>query len=220
PYTIGLDGGELEGVHIAGELLSGVAAGETPTVGVDVVVIGGGNVAMDAALTALRLGAMRVHVCSLESREEMPAFPSEIEEVQNEGIEFHTRTRPVRIVGEEGKVVGYEGIGIRWKTPGLLVPSNAEDITGAEFHLKADTVIEAVGSGVLTRFDGIETDERGVIRVDADTMETSMGGVYAGGDIANGGATAVLAYAEGKRAARAILEQLDRNAGSAKGGGR
>ncbi len=217
PYTIGLDGEDFAGVHIAGELLARVAAGETPSLGDDVVVIGGGNVAMDAALTALRLGAANVHLCSLESHEEMPAFRSEIVEVQSEGVVFHTRTMPVRILGENGKVSGYEGIGIRWKTPGKLVPSNAECIKGTEFRLRADAVIEAIGTGVLDRFDGVETDQRGVIKVDEETMKTSMDRVFAGGDIANGGATAVLAYGEGKRAAGAIIEMLDRESG--KGGG-
>ena len=217
PYTIGLDGENLTGVHIAGELLARVAAGETPSLGTDVVVIGGGNVAMDAAMTALRLGAANVHLCSLESHEEMPAFRSEIEEVQSEGVVFHPRTMPVRILGENGNVSGYEGIGIRWKTPGVLVPANAEQIPGTEFGLKADSVIEAIGTGVLDRFDGVETDQRGVIKVDEDTMQTSMDRVFAGGDIANGGATAVLAYGEGKRAAGAIIAMLDRESG--KGGG-
>jgi len=172
---------------------------------------------MDAAMTALRLGAANVHLCSLESHEEMPAFRSEIDEVLGEGVVFHTRTMPVRILGENGRVTGYEGIGIRWKTPGVLVPSNAEQIPGTGFGLKADAVIEAIGTGVLDRFDGVETDQRGVIKVDEETMKTSMDRVFAGGDIANGGATAVLAYGEGKRAARAIIEMLDRESG--KGGG-
>lgn len=216
PYTIGLEGEDLEGVHVAGELLARVAAGETPSLGDRVVVIGGGNVAMDAAMTALRLGAAHVDLCSLESYEEMPAFRAEIEEVQGEGVTFHPRTRPVRIIGESGRVTGYEGIGIRWKTPGLLVPSNAEDISGTEFRLRADSVVEAIGTGVLDRFDGVETDDRGVIKVDEETMRTSMERVFAGGDIVTGGATAVRAYGEGKRAARAILKMLDET--SAKGG--
>lgn len=216
PYTIGLEGEDLDGVHIAGELLARVASGETPALGDRVVVIGGGNVAMDAAMTALRLGAAHVDLCSLESYEEMPAFRAEIEEVQSEGVTFHPRTRPVRIIGEGGRVTGYEGIGIRWKTPGLLVPSNAEDIAGTTFSLRADSVIEAIGTGVLDRFEGIETDGRGVITVNEETMRTSMDRVFAGGDIVTGGATAVRAYGEGKRAAKAILKMLD--GASGKGG--
>lgn len=211
--TVGLEGEDLNGVMVAGDFLGSVAAGERPSVGGRVVVIGGGNVAIDAAVTAARLGAERVHLCCLESREEMPAFRSEVESAQGEGVEFRTRTRPVRILGKGGSVAGYEGVGIRWKTPGLLIPSNAEDVPGTEFRLRADTVIEAIGQGVLERFGGIETDERGLIRVDRDTMATSVEGAFAGGDVVSGGATAVAAVADGKRAAQAIMAFLDRKEG-------
>ncbi len=208
PYRIGLPGEELEGVHIAADFLAAVSDGELPNVGSRVVVIGGGNVAIDAATTALRLGADRVDLCCLESVAEMPAFRSEIEIGRGEGVEFHTRTKPVRILGDAGRVVGYEGIGIRWKEPGLLIPDNAEEIPGTEFRLLADTVIEAIGQGAHERFDGIEADGRGLIRVDRESMMTSVPGVFAGGDVVSGGATAVQAYAEGKRAAEKIVEYV------------
>jgi NADPH-dependent glutamate synthase beta subunit-like oxidoreductase len=144
----------------------------------------------------------------LESHDELPAFRSEVEIAQGEGIEFHTRTRPRRILGENGRVSGYEGIGIRWKTPGLLVPSNAEEIPGTEFGLAATAVVEAIGQGVRDRYEGVEADERGLIKVDPDTMATSMKGVFAAGDVVNGGATAVQAFAEGKRAAAGVAAYL------------
>ncbi len=212
PYTIGLPGEDLDGVFVASDVLREVSEGCRPAVGRRVVVIGGGNVAMDAATTALRLGAARVDVCCLEGRQEMPAFDSEIEHAQEEGVEFHTRTRPVRIVGEDGRVAGYEGIGIQWKEPGLLVPSNAEDVPGTEFRLVADSVIEAIGQGVLDRFEGVATDDRGLITVDGESMATSVPGIFAAGDIVNGGATAVQAVAEGKRAVAGIIAYLDRRA--------
>jgi glutamate synthase (NADPH/NADH) small chain len=218
PYTVGLEGEDCEGVHIASDFLRDVAAGEHPAVGRRVVVIGGGNVAIDAATAALRLGAERVDLCCLESYGEMPAFRSEIEVAQSEGIEFHTRTKPVAILCDKGVVTGYEGIGIRWKEPGLLVPSNAEDIPGTEFRLAADTVIEAIGQGVLDRFEGVETDERGIIKVDPETMATSRPGVFAGGDVSSGGATAVQAVAEGKRAAAGIVAYLDGKDAKTEGG--
>ncbi len=218
PYTIGLEGEDLPQVYVASDLLIAIARGERPDLGSRVVVIGGGNVAMDAAMAALRLGAERVDLCCLESYEEMPAFRSEIEEVQSEGIVFHTRTRPVRIVAEGNKVVGYEGVGISWKEPGLLTPSNAVDVPGTEFGLAADSIIEAIGTGVLDRFEGVETDERGIVRTEPETMATTFSGVFAGGDVVSGGATAVRAYAEGKRAAEGIIAFLDSR--DTEGGGR
>jgi len=230
PYTIGLPGEDLEGVHVAADLLAAVARGETPDLGERVVVIGGGNVAIDAAMTALHLGAERVDMCSLESYDELPAFRSEVEIAQGEGIEFHTRTKPVRILGAGGRVSGYEGVGIRWKEPGLLVPSNAEEIPGTEFGLAATAVIEAIGQGVRDRYEGVDADERGLIRVDAETMATSMPGVFAAGDVVSGGATAVQAFAEGKRAAAGVEAHLSgealggsaasEGAASTEGGGR
>lgn len=221
PYRIGLPGEDLKGVHVATDLLRTVARGGRPVLGARVVVIGGGNVAMDAATTAKALGAERVDLCCLESFEEMPAFLSEIEHAQAEGIEFHTRTRPVRIVGEGGSVVGYEGIGIRWKVPGHLVPSNAEEVKGTEFRLRADAVIEAIGQGPLDGFAGLTTGARGLVVVDPEAMTTSLEGVFAGGDITSGGATVVQAVAEGKKAAKAIVAYLDgRRAGREPGAGR
>jgi NADPH-dependent glutamate synthase beta subunit-like oxidoreductase len=223
PFTVGLPGEDLDGVYVAAELLAAVARGERPRVGDRVVVIGGGNVAIDAAMTAQHLGAERVDMCSLESYDELPAFRSETEVAQGEGIEFHTRTKPVRILGEGGKVTGYEGVGIRWRVPGLLVPDNAEEIPGTEFQIAASAVIEAIGQGVRDRYEGVETDVKGRIIVDPETGATSMPGVFAAGDVVNGGATAVQAFAEGKRAAAGVAAYLEGSSGgsaSRKGGER
>ncbi|MBN2565187.1 MAG: FAD-dependent oxidoreductase [Candidatus Eisenbacteria bacterium] len=226
PYRIGLPGEDLAGVHIAADFLEASAKGESPPIGARVVVIGGGNVAVDAAMTCLRLGADKVDLCSLESYDELPAFRSETETAQREGVEFHTRTRPVRISGQSGRVCGYEGIGIRWKEPGLLVPSNAEDVPGTEFSIPATAVIEAIGQGVRDGYPGVDADDRGLVRVHPETMATSMPGVFAAGDVVSGGATAVRAFAEGKRAAEGMAAYIDSGrqqtdpAGGTKGGGR
>lgn len=220
PYFVRMPGEDLDGVYSALELLSQVNAyyskqseGKFPLrIGKKALVIGGGNVAMDAACSLLRLGAEKVHVVCLESFEEMPAFPSEIEFAKEEGVIFHPRSKPLRIIGDEnGRVKGFEGVGIRWKEPNNFSPSNAVPIEGTEFSLEVETVIEAIGQGpdpsLASILSGIQTRGRGLIVVDENQM-TSREGVFAGGDIVNGGDTVVQAIAEGKKAAEGIINYL------------
>jgi len=220
PYFVRMPGENLEGVYSALELLSQVnvhyskpSSKKFPLrIGKKALVIGGGNVAMDAACSLLRLGAEEVHVVCLESFEEMPAFPSEIEFAKEEGIVFHPRSKPLRIIGDEnGRVKGFEGVGIRWKEPNNFSPSNAIPIEGTEFSLEVETVIEAIGQGpdhsLASILSGIQTKGRGLIVVDENQM-TSRKGVFAGGDIVNGGDTVVQAIAEGKKAAEGIINYL------------
>jgi glutamate synthase (NADPH/NADH) small chain len=143
----------------------------------------------------------------------MPAFPSEIEFAKEEGIVFHPRSKPLRIIGDEnGRVKGFEGVGIRWKETNNFSPSNAVPIEGAEFSLEVETVIEAIGQGpdpsLTSILSGIQTKGRGLIVVDKETHMTSREGVFAGGDIVNGGDTVVQAIAEGKKAAEGITNYL------------
>jgi len=222
PYSIGLPGEDLKGVYSALEFLAQVNIWQSEPgkkfpleVGKRALVIGGGNVAMDAACSLLRLGAEEVHVACLESFEEMPAFPCEIEFAKEEGIEFHPRSKPLRIIGDEnGRVKGFEGIGIRWKEPGNFSPSNAVPIEGTEFSLEVDTVVEAIGQGpnpaLAQALKDIKTKGRGLIIVDEETRMTSREGVFAGGDIVNGGDTVVQAIGEGKKAAQGINNYLKR----------
>jgi len=220
PYFVRMPGEDLEGVYSALELLSQVNAyhskpsgGKFPLrIGKKALVIGGGNVAMDAACSLLRLGAEEVHVVCLESFEEMPAFPSEIEFAKEERIVFHPRVKPLRIIGDEnGRVKGFEGVGIRWKEPNNFSPSNAIPIEGTELSLEVETVVEAIGQGpdpsLAPILSGIQTKGRGLIVVDENQM-TSREGVFAGGDIVNGGDTVVQAIAEGKKAAEGIINYL------------
>jgi glutamate synthase (NADPH/NADH) small chain len=220
PYSIGLPGEDLKGVYSALELLAQVNIWQAEPgkkfpmeIGKRVLVIGGGNVAMDAACSLLRLGAEKVHMACLESFEEMPAFPCEIEFAREEGIEFHPRSKPLRIIGDENeKVKGFEGVGIKWKEPNNFSPSNAIPIEGAEFSLEVETVVEAIGQGpnpaLAKALKGIKTRGRGLIVVDEETGMTSREGVFAGGDIVNGGDTVVQAVAEGKKAAEGINKYL------------
>lgn len=220
PYFVRIPGEDLNGVYSAIEFLSQVnlyqseGKKEFPLrVGKRALVIGGGNVAMDAACGLLRLEAEKVHIVCLESFEEMPAFPSEIEFAKEEGVEFHPRSKPLKILGDSnGMVSGFEGIGIRWKEPGNFSPSNAIPIEGTEFSLEVETVIEAIGQGpdpsLAPILSGVKTTERGLILVDEETYMTSREGVFAGGDIVNGGDTVARAIGEGKKAAEGINNYL------------
>ncbi|MDY7027589.1 MAG: FAD-dependent oxidoreductase, partial [Spirochaetota bacterium] len=219
--TIGLPGEKLKGVCTADDFLfeAKTSGGDRKKMkikaGRNVAVIGGGNVAMDAACTAKRLGAERVDLVCLESYEEMPAFRSEIEFAQQSGIEFHTRCKPLRISGnKKGRVRSLKGIRIKWKKPGLLVPSNAVEIPGSEFSLPADTVVQAVGMApdpeIAKAFPGLKFAGPGLIAASKKTGKTNVKGVFAGGDIVNGGDTVVQALAEGRLAAEGIDAYLSR----------
>ena len=192
---IALPGENLKGVYTAVEFLKDVIENKGKTkkarIGKRVVVIGGGDVAMDAASCALRLGAESVDLVCLEGYDEMPSSPEERRISWEEGVEIHTRVMPLRITGSKGKVTGYKGIGIRWRKPCLFIPSNAIPIPGTEFSLKVDTVIEAIGQLPDTKnvkgFRGIETIGPGYVVAKKKTFKTSRSGVFAAGDIVNRG---------------------------------
>ncbi len=215
---IGLPGENLKGVYTALEFLRDVITNKgkpkRTKIGKRVVVIGGGDVAMDAASSALRLGAERIDVACLEGYDEIPSSPEERRLSWEEGVEIHTRVMPLRILGSKGRVTGYKGIGIRWRKPGLFVPSNAIPIPGTEFNLKVDTIIEAIGQMPDTEnvkgYRGIETVGIGYIVAKKKTFKTSRPGVFAAGDIVNRGATVVQAVADGNAVAEAIDAYLSK----------
>jgi dihydropyrimidine dehydrogenase (NAD+) subunit PreT len=220
---VGIPGEELAAVFWATELLSAIKGDPqsrkelAARLGHRVAVIGGGNVAIDVACSILRLGAQKVELVCLEGPREMPAFDSEIHFAVQEGVEFHNRSRPLRILGDDqGRVLGLEGVGIRWKKPGLFVPDNAVDVAGTKFQLRVDSVVEAIGQradeAVAKAFQ-LDTSPAGLVMVDSETGQTSNPLVFAGGDMTNGGATVVQAVAEGKRGARGIHQYLSREKG-------
>jgi NADPH-dependent glutamate synthase beta subunit-like oxidoreductase len=180
-----------------------------------VVVIGGGNVAVDVALSALRLGAGKVSLACLEMREEMPANPWEIEQAQDEGVEMLYAWGPSRVLGGDGKVAGLELVRCTsvFDSQGNFCPYFDE----TRMTIAADQVILAVGQASETAFcrdfcfleDRRELPVRkGLIAIDPETQETEMRGVFAGGDAANGPATVVQAIAAGRRAAVSIDRYL------------
>ena len=218
-YRPGIGGEELTGVTTWKDLLEAfsrfkLGEGPRPEVSKDVIIVGGGSVAMDVASAAGQLGAKEIDIVCLESPREMPADAEELQEAWDLGVRFHTRSMPVEITGQEGKVTGLKAVRIRWKEPDRLVPDNAERIDGTEYWLPGSMVVLAIGAGpeadLAKWLPGVKFDG-GRIAVDPETQATSRAGVFAGGDaVSGGGATIVRSVAEGQRAGAAIDAYLRR----------
>ena len=221
PLYLGIEGESLNGVSVANELLTRVNLMKayrfpeyvTPVhKGKRCVVVGGGNVAMDAARTARRLGA-DVTVVYRRSFEEMPARSEEIEHAQEEGVNFSLLTNPVRAIGDSlGWVHDLECIRMELGEPDEDGRRRPREVPGSEFTTRCDMLIVAIGSRpnplIAQTTEGLALDRGGVIATDADTGATSKPGVFCGGDAATGSATVILAMGAGKRAARSIEEYL------------
>ncbi len=221
PSFMDIPGEGLNGVSSANEFLTRVNLMKamdpdsiTPVQrGKNVVVVGAGNVAMDAARTAMRLGADNVTVVYRRSREEMPARKEEIEHAEEEGIRFMLLTSPVEILGAD-KVEGMRVIKMRLTEPDERGRRRPVPVENSEFEIACDQVIMALGTSpnpILKRSaPDLETDAKGVIKVDENGL-TSIPRVYAGGDAATGAATVILAMSAGKRAAAAIYADVAKN---------
>ncbi len=220
PMFMGIPGENLNGVFSANEFLTRVnlmgAYRENAITPVQkgrrVAVIGAGNVAMDAARTALRLGAESVTVVYRRGREEMPARGEEIRHAEQEGIRFELLTNPVEMLGEDGKVNALKCIRMELGEPDASGRRSPKPIEGSEFILPADTVIVSLGTSpnplIKDSFPELKTERKGVLVVDDDMM-TSVDGVYAGGDAVTGAATVILAMGAGRKAAKAILDRFN-----------
>ena len=181
--------------------------------GKDVVVLGAGNVAMDSARTAMRLGADRVRIVYRRSRDEMPARAAEIHHAEEEGIEMFLLTNPVRYIGnDKGRLTGMECIQMTLGEPddsGRRRPVAKE---GSEFQMDCDLVIVAVGSGanplLTSSTEDMRLNQWGYIQADPETGKTTKRGVWAGGDIVTGAATVILAMGAGRKAADSIHDYL------------
>ncbi|KUK12640.1 MAG: 4Fe-4S ferredoxin, iron-sulfur binding protein [Moorella sp. 60_41] len=209
---LNVPGADLDGVMPGLDFLRRVALGEEVKIGRRVVVIGGGNVAMDVARTALRLGAEEVRVACLESRPEMPAHPWEIEEALEEGILLHTSRGPKSFYGENGRVSGVELMECTrvFDDEGRF---NPEYNPAATEVLPADTVIVAIGQAADLSFldeDGGVRVNRGLIEADPLTLATSRTGVFACGDAVRGAGSVVEAVASGHEAAESVKRYLQR----------
>ena len=222
PRFQGIPGENLNGVYSANEFLTRVNLmraydfpnSDTPVrCGKRVAVVGGGNVAMDAARCALRLGAEEVSIVYRRSQAEMPARQEEIHHAAEEGVRFCMLTNPVRILGDaDGAVQGMECVSMELGEPDASGRRRPVPRVGSEHVLDVDTVIIAIGNSpnplIRNTTPGLETTRWGGIVVQEKTMETSRENVYAGGDAVTGAATVILAMGAGKAAARAIHEKL------------
>lgn len=215
-----IEGADLKGVINALDFLWDVNSGDKFGVGKKVVVIGGGNVAIDAARsaltarTALKMGAEEVVILYRRSREEMPANPWEVKEAEEEGVKLEFGVAPLKIVGDR-KVSAIECIRTQLGEPDETGRRTATPIPGSEFTREADMVILAIGEAPDVGFlpKDVELNENGTIWVNPVTMETSMSGVFAGGDVVTGPASVIEAIRAGKIAAESIegrLKSLER----------
>lgn len=220
PRFMGIEGENLKGVYSANEFLTRINLmkaykddSRTPVQhGKKVAVVGGGNVAMDAARSAMRLGAEKVYVIYRRSLEELPARAEEVEHAMEEQIEFKTLTNPVRIVGDDDdNVCAIECVSMELGEPDASGRRKPVTIEGSEHLIDVDCVIIAIGTSpnplIKTTTPGLDVDSRGCII--ADKMgRTSLAGVFAGGDTVTGAATVIKAMGAGKKAAEAIDEYL------------
>lgn len=221
PHFMGIDGESLNGVYSANEFLTRINLMkgykfpdyDTPVyVGKKVAVLGGGNVAMDAARSAKRLGAEDVYIVYRRGREELPARAEEVFHAEEEGIEFKLLQNPTKILGnEDGWVKGMEVIKMELGEPDESGRRRPVPIEGSEEVIDVDTVVVAIGQTpnplIRKTTKGLETNRRGCIVAD-DTGKTSKEHVYAGGDVVTGAATVILAMGAGKAAAEAIDNEL------------
>ena len=185
-------------------------------IGKAVAVVGGGNVAMDAARCAKRLGAENVYIVYRRGMEEMPARKEEVHHAMEEGIIFKNLNNPVKILGDEnGRVRAMECIEMELGEPDASGRRKPIAKEGSNFELPVDTVIMSIGTSpnplIRSTTPGLDTNKRGCLVVNEDTMQTTREGVYAGGDAVTGAATVILAMGAGKQAAQSIDEYLSKN---------
>ena len=230
PRFMGIPGESLKGVYSANEFLTRSNLmkaykedSQTPILrGRNVAVVGGGNVAMDAARTALRLGADNVYIVYRRSMEELPARKEEVEHAEEEGIKFEILRNPVELIGyynpddrrdpKNGSVAGMKVIKCKLGEPDEKGRRRPVEVAGSEYVIDVDCVIMSIGTSpnplIKDTTAGLEVNGHGGIIVEEETGKTSKEGVYAGGDAVTGAATVILAMGAGKTAAKAIDEYL------------
>jgi len=201
-----IEGSDLKGVTQALDFLWDVNLGKKVEIGKNIVVIGGGNVAVDAARTARCLGASEVTILYRRSKDEMPANLREVEEGENEGVKIEFLVSPKKILGENGKVCAVECVRMQLGEPDETGRRRAVPMEGSDFKRETDMVVLAVGETPDLEFlpKDAELNDDGTLWVNPVTMETSKSGVFGGGDAVNGPASVIEAIRDGKRAAQSI----------------
>lgn len=223
PSFMGIEGEELIGVYSANEYLTRtnlmkayLEDYDTPIIeSKAVAVVGGGNVAMDAARCAKRLGAETVYIVYRRGLEEMPARKEEVHHAMEEGIIFKNLNNPVKILGDEnGRVKAIECVEMELGEPDESGRRRPVVKEGSNFEIPVDTVIMSIGTSpnplIRSTTKGLDTNRKGCLIVNEDTMQTTREGVYAGGDAVTGAATVILAMGAGKQAAKSIDEYLSK----------
>ncbi len=223
PRFMGIEGEALVGVCSANEYLTRInlmkgykQEYDTPVLrSKSVAVVGGGNVAMDAARSALRMGAEHVYIVYRRSEDEMPARREEVHHAKEEGVEFLTLNNPVKILGDEnGRACAMVCQKMELGEPDESGRRSPVPVEGSEYELPVDTVIMSIGTSpnplIRTTTKGLEANKRGCLIVDEDMMTTKEG-VYAGGDAVTGAATVILAMGAGKAAAKAMDAYMQKN---------
>jgi glutamate synthase (NADPH/NADH) small chain len=221
PRFMGIEGEALVGVYSANEYLTRINLMKayledyaTPIMkSKAVAVVGGGNVAMDAARSAMRLGAEKVYIVYRRSMDELPARKEEVHHAMEEGIEFMLLNNPTKVIGDEnGHVSGLECIKMELGEPDASGRRRPVEVPGSEFVLDVDTVIMSIGTSpnplIRSTTPGVEANNHGGLIVNDDTNQTTKEGVYAGGDAVTGAATVILAMGAGKKAAASIDEYI------------
>ncbi|MCI5924019.1 MAG: NADPH-dependent glutamate synthase [Oscillospiraceae bacterium] len=227
PRFMNIPGENLKGVYSANEFLTRTNLmkayrddSATPIQHAKkVAVVGGGNVAMDAARCAMRLGAEEVHIVYRRSLEEMPARREEVEHAMEEGVIFDVLTNPTQILGNDHKLVsGMECVKMELGEPDASGRRSPQVIEGSGFTMDVDCVIMAIGTSpnplIRSTTAGLNTNRRGCIIAEEETGLTSREGIYAGGDAVTGAATVILAMGAGKKAAKAIDAYIRRKYGA------
>jgi NADPH-dependent glutamate synthase beta subunit-like oxidoreductase len=209
---LGIEGEDLDGVHSGLDYLRQVNLGKPVRLGKNVAVIGGGNVALDAARSARRLGSQNASIIYRRSLEEIPSRPEEIARCEEEGIPLNTLAQPVRFIGKNGRVKAIECIKMRLTEPDESGRRSPEPIPGSEFTIEADAVITALGQesdwACLTPECACTLTEWGTMNVDTLTLQSDDPDIFAGGDAVRGPQSVIEAIADGRQAAISIDRYL------------